>query len=183
MIEVLVTIVLVTLGLLGLGGLMARFLNAEMESYQRSQALLLVQEMADRIAANRKETIGATGTSPYVTGTSSGFMGTGDSPAADCSTLTTVSAKDKCEWSKALQGSAEQRTSGGTTEKVGVMINARGCVEQVSTDPLVLRVSVAWLGQMATATPSVTCAAGLYGSNDAFRRVISLNVTVPKLLN
>ena len=53
MVEVLVTIVILTIGLLGLAGLQGRASTAQMESYQRSQALILLADMADRINANR----------------------------------------------------------------------------------------------------------------------------------
>lgn len=180
LIEVLVTIIIVAVGLLGLAGLQARFLSSEMESYQRSQALSLVQEMAGRISANRAETVGLSGTSPYVTGTTSGYLGTGDSPAASCSTLASQSLRDKCEWSKALQGAAEVKS---TSEKIGAMIGARGCIEQISTNPLTYRVSVTWEGQSATKAPGWTCGAGGYGTDNRYQRLISLNVIAPKLAN
>jgi hypothetical protein len=40
-------------------------------------------------------------------------------------------------------------------------------------------VSVAWQGLAPTATPVLACAAGLYGANDAYRRVIAATVYVP----
>ncbi|MHB1054222.1 MAG: type IV pilus modification protein PilV, partial [Thiobacillus sp.] len=53
LLEVLVTILILAIGLLGLAGLQARLQVSEMESYQRSQALILLDDMASRIAANR----------------------------------------------------------------------------------------------------------------------------------
>ena len=53
MIEVLVTLVIVAIGLLGLAGLQSRLQISEMESYQRAQALILLNDMASRLAANR----------------------------------------------------------------------------------------------------------------------------------
>ena len=50
MIEVLVTMVIIAFGLLGMAGLQMRMQTSEMESYQRSQALLLLNDMANRIA-------------------------------------------------------------------------------------------------------------------------------------
>ena len=54
MLEVLITIIIVSLGLLGLAGLQARVQVAELEAYQRTQAIVLLQEMVDRINANRR---------------------------------------------------------------------------------------------------------------------------------
>ncbi len=53
MIEVLVTLVVLALGLLGVVGLQARGQQAELESYQRGQALVLLQDMVDRMNTNR----------------------------------------------------------------------------------------------------------------------------------
>lgn len=53
MIEVLVTLVILLVGMLGLAGLMVLGQRSEMESYQRVQALILLQDMEERINANR----------------------------------------------------------------------------------------------------------------------------------
>ena len=52
LIEVLVTIVILAIGLLGMAGLEARLQTSEMEAYQRAQALILLNDMASRISAN-----------------------------------------------------------------------------------------------------------------------------------
>ena len=54
MIEVLITMVIAAFGLLGIAALQAKMQLAEMESYQRSHATILVRHIADRINANRK---------------------------------------------------------------------------------------------------------------------------------
>src|SRR5688572_335142 len=53
LIEVLVALAILMVGLLGLVGLMVQSQRAQLESYQRVQALLLVQDMAGRVAANK----------------------------------------------------------------------------------------------------------------------------------
>jgi len=69
MIEILITIAILMVGLLGLAGLQTNVATAEFEAYQRAQALVLVQEMADRMTANKRNAanyvvndIGASGT-------------------------------------------------------------------------------------------------------------------------
>src|SRR5947199_10030355 len=54
MLEVLVSIVIVAVGLLGMAGLSSRSTTAESASYQRAQALILLDDMVDMINANRK---------------------------------------------------------------------------------------------------------------------------------
>ena len=45
--------VILAVGLLGLVGLQARLHVLQMESYQRAQALILLTDMANRVALNR----------------------------------------------------------------------------------------------------------------------------------
>ncbi|WP_232324480.1 type IV pilus modification PilV family protein, partial [Variovorax sp. WDL1] len=54
LLEALVTLVIIAFGLLGLVGLQSRLQVSEMEAYQRSQALILLNDMANRIAINRR---------------------------------------------------------------------------------------------------------------------------------
>jgi len=172
-VEVLVTMVILAFGLLGVAGLQTRIGAAEMESYQRAQALLALSLMTERISANAAQAAN------YVT---AGALGTGDAEPADCTTIAQGPNRDLCDWSNALKGAGEQ--SGGAN--TGAMIGARGCVAQLQApNPAlgvctagVYQVSVAWQGTVATAAqPGLACAAGLYGANDAFRRVVAATVS------
>lgn len=165
MIEVLVTVVILTIGLLGLVGLQSRMQLSEMESYQRAQALVLLSDMANRMTANREPTA----IQSYVT---SSPLGTG----YDCtiSGSSTRQARDACEWSNALQGAAE--TSG--SNRVGAMIGARGCIELVPGSTNQYLITVAWQGMGPVAAPAGTCGQNLYnnGANctsDRCRRVVT----------
>ena len=173
LIEVLVTLVILAIGLLGVAGLQAKISLAESESYQRSQAVLILADITERMSANRFQAAN------YVV---SGTVGTGDNLPANCSGLTPGPAQDLCQWSNALKGAGEQKA--GTN--VGGMMNAVGCITQVQApNPAlgvctagVYQVSVAWQGVNPTAAPALVCGQGLYGSNGAFRRVITAQVTV-----
>jgi len=164
MIEVLVSLVIVCLGLLGLAGLQAHASLAEAESFQRAQAISLLQDMVDRINANRLQAL------TYVT---SSPLGT-DVAVADCSSLNGV-ARDKCEWSNSLLGAGETSSGGG---KVGAMIGARGCVENIKANmPREFLVSVVWQGVTPTKAPATTCGANLYG-DEKTRRSISTTIRI-----
>lgn len=172
MIEVLVTIVILTIGLLGMAGLQARLQVSEMESYQRTQALILLEDMANRITTNRSAA------STYVTGSSS--LGVGMTcPTA--TTTSTVQQVDASEWCNALQGAAE--ATGGN--KVGAMIGARGCIEEEVTNEYM--VTVAWQGMTPISAPpaSVTCGQGSYNggvcTDDRCRRAITTVVRIGTL--
>lgn len=175
LIEALVSLVIAAIALLGTVTLMAKSTRSEMESYQRVQALTLVQDMASRINANRQVAScysnGATGLSTTTT------------PLPVCATGSatqiTAANADLAAWKNALLGSSE--VSG--TSRVGAMIGAVGCVEQVTPfDPNnpVYRVSVAWQGLMPTAIPALDCGKASLGDNN-LRRVISVNIQIGNL--
>lgn len=145
MIEVLVTIVIITFGLLGMAGLQARMQLSEMESYQRSQALLLLGDMANRLSTNRLNA------AAYASNTTYG--GDDDCP----NTSGSIVQRDLREWCNALKGAAVR--DGATNQ--GAMIGARGCIQQVGNDYLI---TVAWQGLTPLVAPpaSVTCGADQY---------------------
>lgn len=178
MLEVLITIVILAFALLGLAGLQGRMQVAEVEAYQRAQAIALMREMADRIRANPRNSMDYV---PAALGTTT--RGTGVA-AQDCSALPgtpTQADIDLCEWNNALLGSAEK--SGGAD--LGAMIGARGCITNtVATMPREFVVSVAWQGLASTAQPpaSRTCGQNSYG-DETMRRVVAVSVTVPCLQN
>ncbi len=182
MIEVLVTIVILAFGILGLAGLQSKIFTAEMESYQRGQAVVLMNDMVERINANRNAAASYVLLPEVAPPGAPATLGTGDSEPADCSTQPAGAARDQCEWSNALKGAAE--ASSGT--KVGAMIGARGCVTKIQAEdsapgvclPGIYRVSVAWQGLNATAVPSSSCGKNSFGGDDRYRRVISTRVSV-----
>lgn len=163
MIEVLVTLVILSIGLLGLAGLQARLQVSEMEAYQRAQALILLDDMASRIAANRANA------ASYVT---AGYA-VGGCPT----TTTTQQQRDAAEWCTALQGAAE--ISGGN---VGAMVGGRGCVDVLPGGlPGEYLVTVAWQGLTPIVAPAATCGAGSYGA-DTYRRTVTTVVNTAALL-
>jgi type IV pilus assembly protein PilV len=162
MIEVLVTIAILMIGLLGLAALQTNATVAEIEAYQRAQALVLVQDLADRIAANKTNAdaykhidVGLTvDTNP-------------------CSSYTAIADQDICEWGNKLAGAAEV-TGGGT--KVGAMIGARGCITEPT--PNYYMITIAWQGlaRVGSSPSGSTCGSGAYGTGQ--RRVVTVVVRV-----
>jgi type IV pilus assembly protein PilV len=182
MIEVLITMFILAIGLLGVVGLQARAQQAETDSYQRTQALMLVQDMAERISANRTVAFN-TGTSPYIVPTTAP-LGTGS--GKDCSTPSTTADIDLCAWSNALIGAAESSggtcdTSAGSTRGAncaGTMIGARGCITIPALHTYLIQ--VVWQGLTPSAAPpsSVACGSGSYGTNDDLRRAVTTVVQI-----
>jgi type IV pilus assembly protein PilV len=174
MIEVLITIVVCVIGLWGLTEVQSRLQMSEVESYQRSQALMLLDDMSTRIDLNR---INA---ASYVTG-SANPLGAG----ITCSTSTgSLAQRDAGEWCNLLQGVAET-TSGSA--RVGAMLGARGCVENIGTNRYMI--TVAWQGMAPLTAPpsSVACGANAFDTsgtacvNDLCRRAITTVVRIGNL--
>lgn len=173
MVEVLVTLVIVSIGLLGLAQLQSKMQLSDMDAYQRAQALMLVKEMASNIATNRK--VAAT----YVTASPLGAGMT-------CPSLSTTPSRqerDRAQWCRFLQGVAERA---GTTD-AGAMIGARGCVTALGSNSYL--VTVAWRGLIPLAAPpsGVACGAGQYDDgaacvSDRCRRVETMVVRLGNLI-
>jgi type IV pilus assembly protein PilV len=171
MIEILITIVILVIGLLGLAGVQSRLQSSEVESYQRTQALILLNDMASRINTNRNNAASYVTTSPLGAGMT-------------CpTTTTTIQQIDSGEWCSALQGAAE--TSGSS--KIGAMIGGRGCVESLGSGEYMI--TVAWQGFTPLIAPpaSVACGKDQYDNantsciNDLCRRVVTTIVRIATL--
>ncbi len=175
MIEVLVTIVILTFGLLGLVGLQTKLQVSEMEAYQRAQALILLEDMSHRIASNRNSA------ADYVTGADNPLGAGMVCPTTD----TTRQQIDTGEWCTVLQGAAE---ASNTNSKVGAMIGGRGCVESLGSNEYLVTVAWQGMGPLTAPPASVACGKDLYdgaaGSaceNDLCRRAITTIVRIATL--
>jgi type IV pilus assembly protein PilV len=202
MIEVLVTFVILVVGLLGLIGLQARAQQAELESYQRGQALILLQDMVDRMNANR---LGSKSGNYLTTGMSPAYVGSGatsPTPLSTCVAPTspaTIAAYDLCEWGNELIGAAEVTASGTCTSTdgtncIGAMLGARGCVSYDAATELadstgavipgtgIITITVAWQGVVPTIAPpaAITCAQNAYPA-ETQRRVVTATLRMGSL--
>ncbi|KQV61657.1 type IV pilus modification protein PilV [Duganella sp. Root198D2] len=174
MIEVLVTIVILAFGLLGIAVFQAKASVGSIESYQRAQAVILLDDMTARVQGNPVN----------VASYESSNIGTGDTQPADCSALGAGALRDVCEWSNLLKGAAEIDSS----TKVGAMIGARGCITvlQVADPsagvcrPAIVQVAVTWQGLHATQAPSLGCGLNQFG-DESYRRLIAAQVLIPQL--
>lgn len=179
LIEVLIAMMVLTVGLLGLVGMQLRMVDSEIESYQRSQALLLVRDMADRVSTNRSALSAYTSAAPKTSPVGAGMT------CPTVTTTSTLSARDIRQWCLALQGAAETR--GGSS--VGGLTGGRGCIERLGTTSRYM-VTVAWQGQLPLTPPpdSVACGKDLYDgstgsqcTSDRCRRVVTMVVNIATL--
>ena len=178
MIEVLVTILIVTLGLLGIAALFARSQQINDEAYQRFQALHIARKLAESMSVNTTEATNGAG-SAYVAANV-------DADYAAPSGASAQVATDMTNFKNALVG------AGLVTDKLA-LVGAIGCVDYVDRTPtgsapdlnyprVFYRISVAWTGRQATGAPQAgasNCGFGIVGGGDeALRRVVSYDVQV-----
>ncbi len=207
LIEVLVTLVILTFGLLGIAGLMAKGQRIAFEAYQRQQAVALASDMGERIRGNRllvstcpgglactTYTAGAPVLTPLGTG---GFYAdylSGTGTIKDCATLVCtiqeLALYDIGLWDGLLNGYSEQQAGSGT--RIGGIVNALGCIEEIA-DTLAtcppapapaslfsrtVRISVAWQGNDETVAPANSnCGINQYGT-ETRRRVVAYDLLV-----
>ena len=172
MIEVMVTVVVVAFGLLGIAGLVSRAFVAEVEGTQRTQAMLLLQDMASRLESNRAN-VGS-----YVTAPNTPITGYNGTTLNVCNAGAALAARDVCEWGRMLAGANEQIG----TRNAGVLVGARGCVYEIDAFNRIYAVAIAWQGMTAGPAPITGtgfapngCGQGLYGDENR-RRVMSMPV-------
>ena len=203
MVEILVSLIILLVGLLGLAGLMVQSQRSEMESYQRVQALILLQDMAGRVNANRNIA------SCYAITTSfaSGSPNLGASPTlpgilpltcgSGTATQNAQYTADMTAWHNSLLGAAESGSGA-----VGAMIGARGCIsysgatadlikDKNGTDIAgtgIYTIAVAWQGLGATYAPApvdapaMRCGFNQYGA-ETQRRIVSLTFRIGAINN
>lgn len=108
LIEVLIAVVVLSIGLLGLAGLQATSVKSNHSAYQRSQATLFAYDLADRMRANRTEALTNAYEVNFPTSSSSH------------SVSGTQAAKDKAEWLNSLARTLPEGT--GKVEKDGTLV-------------------------------------------------------------
>lgn len=195
LIEILVTILLLALGLLGVIGMQTRASAAEFESYQRGQALSLARDMQARLLSSRgilagylHPSVSSADGSVYLgngTGASTFVDSAGNCIAPIAGNAVSEAQYQACSWGRDLQGVAEKEGANA----VGAMVGARGCIIQMNPPQLNaladLYVVVVWQGigpraEPLTDSPAGQCASAVnFGSG--LRRGISVRVLVPDL--
>jgi type IV pilus assembly protein PilV len=164
MIEILISLVVLAFGMLALARAMASASLDEVESYQRSQAMVIAQEMVERINANRKEALLYVGDYDMA------------SDAADCALEVTVLARDQCEFRNRLLGADTLDAS----RTIGAPIGAHACISETAPGSNAYLVAVAWQGMKPTGTPDSACGQNAFDREEN-RRVYSTVVRIATL--
>lgn len=189
LIEVLVSLVILSLGVLSVVALQMIAKRNNADAGQRTIAAQLAYDMIERMRANSTTAALAA----YQTGTS--YVGRGirgSEPSPTCSTTgtacteTQMVAHDLWAWEQLLDGTAEKKD----TTKTGGLVLPTGCITgQAGGGDGLYTITVVWRGTVelpdvgSTALPCGSAAvdntgARIYGDTDQFRRSVSIQVYI-----
>lgn len=178
MIEVVVSIFVVSMGLLGLGLLLAKGQQVADESYQRFLAASITHEFVERLTANPAQAtvLTTTGSNSYIHTTPVG--GSDYTPTKDCATADCTPAEladyDVANLVGALRGG--QKMAG--SNPVAGLLNAQACIsvlgENTATSPLHYLITIVWQGRESAGTPEDGSAAGIEAANCATDITVAL---------
>jgi type IV pilus assembly protein PilV len=172
MLEVLITLVVFSLGVLSVAMLQGVSSRANYEAVQRTTAAYVANDLLERMRAN------PTALELYMPAGPLGNGSLGAEPAPDCASLANVCTPDQLalhdlwQWEQILDGVAEADGASAT----GGLLEPNACI----TGPAgggqgTYTVSIAWRGQSALTNPAVDdCGddSGLYGDKNEFRRIV-----------
>lgn len=130
LIEVLVTMTILSVGLLGVAGLQGMTKRSTHQAYQRTLATQLVDGIIERVRAN------PSAAASYHTGTSAplGNASRGNTrPSPDCSsgnacTDAQLATHDLWSWEQAIDGAAVTKVINGSSTRTGGLMSSRGCI-------------------------------------------------------
>lgn len=193
LIEVLVSLVILSLGVLAVVALQLVSKRNNADAGQRTIAAQLAYDMIERMRANSTQatlTAYLTGSNP-VGRNSKG----GTEPSPNCSistspcTATQIIPHDLWEWEQALDGASETIGTG----KTGGLLSPTGCIERTTDDgggDGIYTITIAWRGSVTIPDANAgTAECGrsgqpgnsteeLYGPQDEYRRSVRLPVYI-----
>ncbi len=177
LIEVLVALVLVSIGLFGYIALQTKIIQIDLDNYQRSYALICAEDMVNRLMINNTVADRACYSTEEFS-TLPGEWGANDTSELGCDNR---SDADLLAWNKMLRGENEIRSDGDEASGVGGIIKGVGCIERDLTDNKLWYVSVAWQGfaEMALPDTASTCGNDNNRYETGTRRVVTLPVRMP----
>ncbi len=189
LLEVLIALLILSIGLLGIAGLQVTSKRINQEAIQRTTATMLARDMIERMRANASQfTAIYTNAGAGWEFTPSAGITTADT---DCFNVTcdaaTLASYDLYEWENAILGITEVSGGGANT---GGLVTPTACITVPGGSPAgTVVIAIAWRGMVAIpdqpAPGKNACGdgTGLYddattGEANVFRRVIELQTFI-----
>lgn len=137
LLEVMVALLVLALGLLGLAALQNMGLRLNHQSYERTQATILIYEMIDRMRANPAGVVLGNYALPMTNVPPTAAQ---NCEASSCTSSAAMAAYDMNRWVTAVAGTTTQRAA---------LAGGQGSISRVDTTPL-FDISVQWQEQNMT---------------------------------
>lgn len=138
LLEVLIALVVLSIGLLGMAALQARALRYNHDSLVRSDATMLANDIMDRMRARAYNLTGADAVNALNAYTAAA--------AGACATANVTAAVDKKCWIDAIQ----QRLPGGAALATGTITQIAGGATASDPTDDVYQIAISWLNRGAT---------------------------------
>jgi type IV pilus assembly protein PilV len=184
LVEVLVSMIIFSVGLIGVARLQVVAKQSNYDAVQRVTATSIAQDLLSRMRANH------TVLNTYVSNTGSTVIGRGSidaEPNPVCGSSATLCTEDQLAghdlWDieQALDGIAEQDAG----NSVGGLVSPTLCITgPAAGDSGVYTIAIAWRGKAELSNPSAsTCGddTGLYGDSNEFRRVLVMQTFITSI--
>jgi len=175
LIEVLVTLVVFSLGMLSVAALQGVAKKANFDALQRTNASLMAYDLLERMRSNSQALASYVNVADMGGGTRASQVQATKLACRDVNAPCTreqIAAGDLTEWENIIDGNMEMRG----TEVTGGLVDCTVCINgPVAGGPGAYTVVIAWRGVSAMRNAPVDpCGTGLgrYGDNDEFRRVM-----------
>ena len=185
LVEVMVSVIIFSVGLIGVARLQVVAKQNNYDAVQRVSATSVAQDVLSRMRSNH------TVLNTYVSNSGSTTIGRGSissEPTPICGSTGTICTADQLaqhdlwEVEKALDGIAEQDSDGNS---LGGLTLPTLCVTGPAVgDSGVYTVAIAWRGKAELSNPAAsTCGSntGLYGDNNEFRRVLVMQTFITSI--
>jgi type IV pilus assembly protein PilV len=174
LIELLVAVVVFSVGLLAVAGLQTVSKSANFEGLQRTAASQVAQGLLEDIRAN------GNGMAVYLASADLGDGQAGAEPVPNCSTVAATcnaaqkAAHDLWFWESVVDGSQETNIEGS----VGGIVSPTICINgPAGGGSGIYTVTIVWRGTVALQSAILNpcgAASGNYGDNNEFRRVLQV---------
>ncbi|MDH4022770.1 MAG: type IV pilus modification protein PilV [Gammaproteobacteria bacterium] len=174
LIEVLIAILVISVGLLATASLQLLSKRSNYDAAQRTTAAHLAGDLLERMRSNPAALINYIPDGPLGGNTLGAPATDCEGAGADC-TAAELAAFDLWQWEQALDGANE--TQDGAS--AGGLISAQACITGAPFGGNgIYTVAIAWRGMTDSTNPATnSCGegSGLFGDGDEFRRVLVVN--------
>lgn len=181
LLEVMITVIVISVGLIGMAGLQVATKRAGFQATQRTLALALANDMMQRLTLNPGSLATyATGSTPL----GGGSIGTaptkclGVAAAATCTAAQLV-AWDRWEWEQRIDG-ASTLNKDASNANAGGLVSPNGCITVTGRQ---VRVVINWRGLVEATDPADTnTACGTWTTADKpYRQQVVVNSVLSAL--